>query len=109
MKKAIKSILIFFFFKVFKIDLLFLYKSQRINSLLYKSKYISNAKDNEINSVINFLVPIGSSKKLIRIGGKYDGAYIVPDDLKNIEACFSPGTSNKCYFEEPDRSLTSHA
>ena len=74
MKKAIKSILIFFFFKVFKIDLLFLYKSQRINSLLYKSKYISNAKDNEINSVINFLVPIGSSKKLIRIGGKYDGA-----------------------------------
>ena len=38
--------------------------------------------------------------KLIRLGGRGDGAYLIPDDLKNIEACFSPGVCDSKSFED---------
>ncbi len=37
---------------------------------------------------------------LIRIGNGKDGTYLVPDDLEDIEACFSPGVNNYKYFED---------
>lgn len=37
---------------------------------------------------------------LLRIGGEMDGAYLVPDDLKGIGACFSPGVNNWKTFED---------
>lgn len=37
---------------------------------------------------------------LIRIGGKGDGAYLIPDDLKGITACFSPGVCKSKSFED---------
>ena len=37
---------------------------------------------------------------LPRVGGNWDGAYLLPDDLKNIVACFSPGVSNVKRFED---------
>ena len=36
----------------------------------------------------------------MRIGGKRDGAYLIPDDLDGIEACFSPGVCNFKNFED---------
>jgi len=53
-----------------------------------------------VNSSLNLLKPQKSPYKLIRIGGNKDGAYLVPDDLKNIKACFSPGVSNRKDFED---------
>lgn len=53
-----------------------------------------------MNSPLNLLKPQRSPYKLIRIGGNKDGAYLVPDDLKNIKACFSPGVSNRKDFED---------
>ena len=37
---------------------------------------------------------------LIRIGSKNDGGYLVPDDLKNINACFSPGVDLNVNFDK---------
>lgn len=37
---------------------------------------------------------------LLRVGGDRDGAYLVPDDLDGIGACFSPGVNNFKKFED---------
>jgi len=49
---------------------------------------------------IEILRPKSSPATLIRIGGNKDGAYLLPDDLKGIKACFSPGVSNRKDFED---------
>jgi L-lysine 2,3-aminomutase len=38
--------------------------------------------------------------ELIRIGGDADGAYLLPNDLEGITACFSPGVFNRKDFED---------
>lgn len=43
--------------------------------------------------------PIDGGINLIRMGGDYDGGYLVPDELEGIEYCFSPGVSNIATFE----------
>lgn len=50
--------------------------------------------------VFGFLRPKPSPVPLIRIGGNRDGAYLLPDDLDGIEACFSPGVNNIKHFED---------
>ena len=50
--------------------------------------------------VFEFLTPKPSPCKLIRLGGNRDGAYLLPDDLGGITACFSPGVKNKKDFED---------
>src|SRR5262245_47594719 len=44
--------------------------------------------------------PIDGGIPLIRMGGDYDGGYLVPDDLAGIQYCFSPGVSNIANFEQ---------
>jgi hypothetical protein len=43
--------------------------------------------------------PLETNHALIRVGGKSDGGYLVPDDLSGIETCFSPGVSQVADFE----------
>ena len=95
-----KELIEFLFFNFFKIDQIFLYKSQRFNFLIEKSKFINSSNSIDIQEGVNLMVPIGCSKPLIRIGGEGDGSYLVPDDLEKIDACFSPGTSLKKTFED---------
>ncbi|WP_201295779.1 FkbM family methyltransferase [Cyanobium sp. Copco_Reservoir_LC18] len=45
------------------------------------------------------LYPLSPNKKLIRLGPKGDGGYLLPDDLEEIHACFSPGVSIISGFE----------
>jgi hypothetical protein len=52
------------------------------------------------SETIDFLRPKASPFKLIRLGGDRDGAYLVPDDLHGIDACFSPGVANRKDFED---------
>lgn len=47
-----------------------------------------------------FFRPKPSPFPLVRIGGDRDGAYLVPDVLHNVQACFSPGVSNRKTFED---------
>lgn len=47
----------------------------------------------------------------MRIGGDADGAYLVPDDLEGVVACFSPGVNNAKAFEDQlvaDFGIRSH-
>lgn len=50
-------------------------------------------------SIANRLRPVTTRFDLIRIGGKNDGGYLVPDDLDGIAACFSPGVDVNASFE----------
>lgn len=50
--------------------------------------------------IVEFLKPKPCPFLLVRIGGKFDGAYLVPDDLNGITACYSPGTSNRKDFDD---------
>ena len=51
-------------------------------------------------ALLEVLRPQPSPVPLMRLGGNWDGAYLLPDDLKNIVACFSPGVSNTKRFED---------
>lgn len=54
----------------------------------------------EVREVLDLLRPMATTRELIRVGGPGDGGYLVPDDLEDIDACFSPGVSTHATFEE---------
>lgn len=54
----------------------------------------------EVEALIQKLKPYATDKELIRLGPDGDGGYLLPDDLENIEACFSPGVGELFGFEE---------
>lgn len=62
-------------------------------------KATRSAKVN-LEDFLGWLVPKGPIGPLTRIGGFGDGAYLIPDDVKGIEACFSPGVANSKSFED---------
>jgi hypothetical protein len=62
---------------------------------------------NDVSRLFGILLPKPSPFRLIRIGGNGDGAYLIPDDLRAIEACFSPGVNNIKTFED-ELSLRHH-
>lgn len=37
--------------------------------------------------------------ELVRVGGKYDGGYLIPNDLENVGSLFSPGVASISDFE----------
>jgi hypothetical protein len=45
------------------------------------------------------LRPVRTDHDLIRLGSADDGGYLIPDDLENIEHCFSPGVAQIAEFE----------
>lgn len=56
--------------------------------------------DTQAASVIDaFMTPQESDTPLIRLGDFGDGGYLVPDDLRGIAACYSPGVSKQASFE----------
>lgn len=54
----------------------------------------------EMQALVEVMRPQPCPKPLIRLGGYRDGAYLVPDDLDGVSACFSPGVSGVKYFED---------
>ena len=57
-----------------------------------------NSRENLIE-FLQKLYPLKINKKLIRVGSKGDGGYLVPDDLEGIVALFSPGVGSKQDFD----------
>ena len=53
----------------------------------------------KVEDFIEKLWPKKTNHQLIRLGPNKDGGYLVPDDLDNIEACFSPGVDDMSDFE----------
>ncbi|APG60124.1 FkbM family methyltransferase [Christiangramia salexigens] len=72
---------------------------KRLKYFLLQKIYPEPTKD-QIMSLIENLRPVSTDKELIRLGGEYDGGYLLPDDLLDIEACFSPGVGTKSSFEK---------
>ena len=60
-----------------------------------------NTPIKDLKIFLKTLHPYKTNIELIRIGDKNkDGGYLVPNDLRNIEAIFSPGVSTNWSFEE---------
>ena len=54
---------------------------------------------NSMEAMIRGLRPKDLGHDLIRLGSKFDGGYLLPNDLEGIEACFSPGVADDSNFE----------
>jgi len=52
-----------------------------------------------ILGLIEKLRPQDCGRELVRIGSPGDGGYLIPDDLEDIEYCFSPGVNRTSDFE----------
>jgi hypothetical protein len=75
---------------------------QTIKKILIEDKgkmIIWRTPAEKVNSFIEKLFPLKTDKELIRLGPNGDGGYLVPDDLKGIAACFSPGVDSVSEFE----------
>ena len=67
----------------------------------YDIGYFGKASSTQLDvlSFIKKLRPIKTNYPLIRIGGACDGGYIVPNNLSEISALYSPGVANNSNFE----------
>ena len=69
--------------------------------MLAQGIYVENATPSEfLYRLSRRLYPIKTQFNLIRIGGHNDGGYLLPDDLDDIVACFSPGVADNASFEQ---------
>ena len=50
--------------------------------------------------LVRLLKPETLDVPLVRLGGDSDGAYLLPDKLSGIVACFSPGVASRKTFED---------
>jgi hypothetical protein len=53
----------------------------------------------EFMHLLNFLEPKTINNRLLRIGGRGDGGYLVPNDLDGISLSLSPGSNKQWNFE----------
>lgn len=53
----------------------------------------------EVRTLLKLLAPVVIEQPLIRVGGKDDGGYLLPDDFANIKAAISPGVSTEISFD----------
>jgi hypothetical protein len=74
------------------------YTFRKIGSVLFRKYRLSDK--GAISPLLESLYPLATEKKLIRMGPSGDGGYLVPDDMENIEACFSPGVGQLSGFEK---------
>ncbi|MFM7857496.1 MAG: FkbM family methyltransferase [Flammeovirgaceae bacterium] len=59
----------------------------------------SNVNKQNLREFFNLIKPTSTNKDLIRIGSDGDGGYLIPNDIENVDACFSPGVSSNSDFE----------
>ena len=63
-----------------------------------KEELLSSVED--MLNIISIMKPKSSPYPLVRIGGREDGSYLIPNDLEGVKSCFSPGVNNKKTFED---------
>ena len=62
--------------------------------------WLEHSSDVEhVRTLLKLLAPVAIEQPLIRIGGKGDGGYLVPDDFANINTAISPGVSTEISFD----------
>lgn len=72
-----------------------------LNSIFaLRSSFVTNMTDEqELVRLVESLHPLATQQPLIRLGVDGDGGYLIPDDLNDIQACFSPGVGRSSDFE----------
>lgn len=65
---------------------------------LFSNPELSSSKE-QVLGLLKLMRPVPSPAPLVRLGPAADGGYLVPDDLADIKACFSPGVSDEAGFE----------
>ena len=65
---------------------------------LFSNPALSSSKE-QVLGLLKLMRPVPSPAPLVRVGPAGDGGYLVPDDLADIKACFSPGVSDEVGFE----------
>jgi hypothetical protein len=73
------------------------------NNITFQEFVIKKINKNQIKEINNFLkkiIIIDSGYQLIRIGENYDGGYLVPNILNEIDFCFSAGVGQSASFED---------
>jgi hypothetical protein len=78
----------------------FFRQEQAIEQLLEFSPWDRPALESDLRAALALMVPTACSRPLVRIGGEGDGAYLIPDHLEGIEACFSPGVADCTALEQ---------
>lgn len=68
--------------------------------LLFNMHITSVTSHKNLKYLIDGLRPVKTNFELIRIGPEGDGGYLLPNDLENIEALFSPGVGKLSGFED---------
>ena len=72
----------------------------RFLDLYQNGVYVEKATPvQRLQQLAHALHPVKTHFPLIRVGSPHDGGYLVPDDLKGISACFSPGVDVNSSFE----------
>jgi hypothetical protein len=54
----------------------------------------------KLKNFFHKLKPYQTNFRLIRLGNNHDGGYLIPDDLKNLNFCFSCGVGKNISFEQ---------
>lgn len=75
------------------------YVLQRLGFNMQEFYITRRTKNADVLDLIHKLRPLDCGIDLVRIGSPGDGGYLIPDDLKGIEYCFSPGVSKVSDFE----------
>ena len=77
-----------------------IFKNMVKSILLTKHLQISKTTDkSKLLEFLSSVKPIKTNHNLIRLGGEMDGGYLIPNDIENIDNCFSPGVSEVANFE----------
>jgi hypothetical protein len=63
------------------------------------TNFLRSPNREEILNFIRKLKPYATEYPLTRIGPNFDGGYLLPDDLKDIKTCYSPGVGYSSNFE----------
>ncbi len=62
-------------------------------------KFAPEGNNERVQAALSFLQPKSCGIELIRIGPDNDGGYLLPNDLEDIAALFSPGVSDTLGFD----------
>ena len=74
---------------------------QALRNLAYRLGISATRSPNRsaIRELLQKLHPVTVNLPLVRVGGDGDGGYLLPDDLQDLRACFSPGVDVTATFE----------
>lgn len=60
----------------------------------------NDVSEARIATLLAIMKPKPSPFEFIRVGGRRDGAYLLPNDLNGVTDCFSPGVNGIKHFED---------